>query len=207
VPPYDPRVRSVVLIAVLAACGDEAREPTRLSRLRAGLADPGRVEAAAKALGAMGPKAAEAVPDLIEALWEGDAGHRAICLALGDIGARPDLTVPVLVKVLHHESMELAGITALARFGPGAEAALPALEKRADHPDPTTRYAVAEARWRITGDPQHVVARLRDSSEKVRFDAVWGLAEAGERAALERAVTDEDAFPDVRRQAREALRN
>ncbi len=180
--------------------------PSKLELLRTALAQRGRVATAARKLGAMGAAAESAVPDLIAALWRRKGGgHREICTALGDIGARPDMVVPALVKVLHHESMELAGITAVGRFGPDARAALPALAQRAGHADPTTRYAVAEARWRITGDTSFLTGRLHDASESVRLDAVSGLAEAGDRTTLRRVAADETMSPDVRREAREAL--
>jgi hypothetical protein len=78
------------------------------------------------ALAFIGPSAKEAVPSLLD--WATNAGYnvRALAMkALGEIHAEPDRVVPVLINLVRDGQGEAA--EALAKFGPDAKLAVPAL--------------------------------------------------------------------------------
>lgn len=101
--------------------------------------DPGAVEAAARAIGAMGPEAAEALPVVLDAVASQDVDRRRAAIhALGAFGAAAhDTGVPVPAEVLAALISTLEGDDApalrveaarmLGGMGTGASAAIPAL--------------------------------------------------------------------------------
>jgi HEAT repeat protein len=93
---------------------------------------------AAEVLGVLGPPAEAAVPELLDAvLREGnDPLRRAAVLAVGRIGRRTDLVLPVLLSVWKTEPAELGPtvVEALGMLGAAAAPALPQLTRWLAHP-------------------------------------------------------------------------
>jgi HEAT repeat protein len=139
-------------------------EPTRLAALRA-LAQMGAAAAAEiprvtrlldsrhrvvraaalQMLVSLGPRARAAVPDLVGLLTTGDAEVKALAVeALGAIGpeAAAAASVP-LAKVLSQAQgnapLRQDALAALCRLGPGAQAALPAVQAALRDPDQEVR--------------------------------------------------------------------
>lgn len=133
----------------LAALGRPA-----VPALQAALADPGEHirGAAAFALGDMGPAAAEAAASLVDLLGEAPPLlRRHVISALGTIKAPLELTVPALAAILDDDDPETGYVAsqALARIGPDAGAALPALVRALGAKGSYTRAFAAEALTRI----------------------------------------------------------
>src|SRR5262249_6781371 len=92
---------------------------------------------AAEMLGKRGAINAEDVEDAIEPLKsalraDSDVKVRtAAAAALGNIGADPETTVPLLIDTLKAKNLDLkmAAITALGKFGPTAKAAIEPLRE------------------------------------------------------------------------------
>jgi len=106
----------------------------------------------------MGPAAADAVPRLVQETSDTNYNVRFSALrALGQIHARPDLTVPVLTKSLRDPVLEIQGTAAagLAAFGTDAKSAVPELIKALADPDPYVRGESASALQKI--DPEAAV--------------------------------------------------
>lgn len=128
---------------------------------------------AAKALGAIGPAAEEAVPSLIKTLknkTEGEASHPLFGLsllieaarALGEIGPAAKESVPALIKLLESElgdedndawisaeDARCCAAEALGKIGPEAKEAVPALVEALKDEDEYVRKAAAEAMEKI----------------------------------------------------------
>jgi len=82
------------------------------------------------ALGAIGPAAGKAIPNLLLNVGNTNAGTREIAIkALGDIHSQSPLVVPVLIAALHDPASEVQrqASLALGRYGEKAKAAVPAL--------------------------------------------------------------------------------
>jgi HEAT repeat protein len=116
------------------------------------------------ALMTFGPGAESAIPDLIRVLKESesekatlDKGSAAV-RALGEIAPgtpSSDIVAQELSIALESKSKEtrLAAITALIRFGPGAEGAIPQIRARQQSdPDPEVRRAAAGALKMLEAD-------------------------------------------------------
>jgi HEAT repeat protein len=133
----------------------------------------------------MGPEAAPAVPELIDALvmppgLHGEDRREIAMLVLTSIGAP---AVPALAAALERTSeagssgqqVEPSRVAvALGGMGPAAETALPALRKALDSPDRQRRTAAAEAVKRITVPQRGSRARRPDQ----RFPAAGRSADA-----------------------------
>ena len=105
--------------------------------------------AAADRLGALGPYAATAVPDLIAVLagQENSADLQvAAATALGLIGSNAEAAVPELIRMLevHDPALRDAVLIALERIGP-QQKAVPALMRSMRAGDLATRASAAEA--------------------------------------------------------------
>jgi HEAT repeat protein/outer membrane protein assembly factor BamB len=104
---------------------------------------------AGDALAAIGPAAALAIPELIQALKDPDPGvRRAAAKAIGSIG--PPAAIPatdqLITSFVHGvPNVRIAAATALGAIGPAASNALPAL--RAARQDPAVR---AEVEWAVS---------------------------------------------------------
>ncbi len=169
---------------------------------------------AARALGAIGPDAATAVPALVRLLQvTAAAGRVEAALALGEIGARADLAVPALVAVLIERELRLPALQALERFGPAASDAVPAILPHLDDRDRRVREQVARVLGHLAVDAHVVAPALARALDDVRFQvrvrAAWALGEFGAAAAAHRDVlakiARDDADPRVRWQARKSL--
>ncbi len=113
---------------------------------------PGERRLAAVALGKLGVAAAEAIPDLIEALSaEDDSLRLHAAEALGLIGRKAKPAVPRLVELLHDDNPMVceAAAQALGRMGRAAEEALPALAEVAQDPRADLRKAAERAQQKI----------------------------------------------------------
>jgi HEAT repeat protein len=142
-------------------------------------------KSAAEALGRIGPEARDSVDALLAALNSHESLQPAVTQALGEIGAKPDLVIPALVKLLATDN-PYSGVTssfsarAVARYGTNA---LPYLLPLLDSPEPKERF------WTC-------VAFLRM--------AEMGNSANGALGALERLLNDPDQ--EVRRMATLAVK-
>ncbi|MFF4256873.1 HEAT repeat domain-containing protein [Streptomyces sp. NPDC001663] len=156
--------RAAPLLWALEALGDAESVPEVL-RLLLGMPDgvPSRetvVDSAARALGAFGAAAREAIPALRGLLDTGSAVAAAGALwsVEGDVSA----VLPVLVRELTSgRHGRRAAAETLARLGQAARPALPELCRMAESEDMWDRTAAACAVWRIGGDPEIAVPTLK----------------------------------------------
>lgn len=156
-----------------------------------------RIEAI-RALAAIGPAAADAVPDLSAALTDpGQTIRREAAVALGRIGRRAEPAVPALVAALRppdtkdaYDPGQLAYaralpfvLDALGRVGPGAVA--PLIEALRN-PDPKIRFWAAKALGPNPFDREAVVrglaTALGDQEWAVRAQAAESLGKQGPAA-------------------------
>ncbi len=142
-------VFAALLIALPAAAGDAIAD--LVQRLKH--PNPGVRGDAAMKLGAMGPKAAAAVPALAEAVLDRDLNVRYwAATALKAMGPAAKEAVPALIKALdtfpggspaldgpnrYYADLRSVAAEALGAIGPSAAAAIPALEKATKDPDPS----------------------------------------------------------------------
>lgn len=143
----------LALNLVVVATAVEA-DSTSIDQLRADLKSPKahvRV-AAADALGAMGAKAAAAVPDLIANL--GDDSFWAALAASESLAGVGAPAVPAVVEVVKSgkEGMRVRALLALRSMGPAASPALPELTKALDDKSPRIRQLAAQAIEEIKAD-------------------------------------------------------
>jgi hypothetical protein len=166
---------------------------------------------AAASLGAMGPKAKNAVPALVEALKDERAevrveASRALA-AIGEAALQP------LTKALGDKDRQTRMGAALGHMGPNAKSATPALMDALEDPDIPVRCHAAQALWRVSGKANLSVPVLAEAlthtKAAVRKSAATALALIGPEAwravpALGKALNDDD--PAVRARAADALR-
>lgn len=113
---------------------------------------------AAKDLGKLGSAAADAIPALQKLLQDPDEDVRRVAansIRLIQQGAGPSEALQKLIQQLNSpdELMRLKAAKDLAKLGPAAKVALPALEKLLQDPDEDVRRVVANAIERIRGGP------------------------------------------------------
>lgn len=139
---------------------------------------------AAKALGEIGPDAADAVPMLLSMVtdWERnhDAEHcsHAAVVALGRIGKKAVDAVPVLIRQVEQRSVEwmrIAAAEALGEIGlstkPALTALAEALEGRAyQRPAYEVKIAAAEAIRRLNGDVEPTIPVLIECLSVKEFE-------------------------------------
>ncbi|MFF9343227.1 HEAT repeat domain-containing protein [Streptomyces sp. NPDC014773] len=182
---------SPLLYALAAARGGQAL-PEVLRVLR-GAPEHRRAwvrEAAARTLGAFGPAAREAVPDLRELLGADSAtvattAARALWAVEGDAEA----VVPVLVRWLRPGASgadRCAAAQALGAIGPAAAGAARALRPGLTSRDLWERVRCAAALWRVSGETDRTLPVLLAAWEEnrhARVDIAECLAEMGPAAA------------------------
>jgi hypothetical protein len=143
-----------------------------------------------RALGELGPGAADALPALRQMLDHGQPDIEiAAAAALWRITADPTQVLPVQVRHLDsaESSDRMAAARALAELGPAAASAAPALQRLLDAADAAwLRLAAAGALWRTTGEVSRTLPTLTAAwSENPHTRTVVAdyLAEMGEAAA------------------------
>ncbi|GGR33326.1 HEAT repeat domain-containing protein [Streptomyces roseolus] len=150
-------------------------------------------EAAARTLGAFGPAAREAVPELRDLLGSGSAAvsaaaARALWAVEGDAGA----VVPVLVRWLRPGSSgtdRCAAAQALGAIGPAAAGAARALRPGLTSRDLWERVRCAAALWRVSGETERTLPVLLAAWEEnrhARVEIVECFAEMGRAASAAR---------------------
>ena len=135
----------------------------------------------------LGTNGAPAVPALIH--WANDPDYwvrNGVVSALGGIGKRPDLAVPVLLNALEHDSEWMVrrdAAEALGSFANDSEAVLPALTKALKHPDWETRGGALSGLGNIRNKPEVVVPLiapfLYDDNNVIQRTAAYALRDLG----------------------------
>jgi HEAT repeat protein len=168
-------------------------------------------EAAAKALGSMGPGARSAGPALRKALERGRGGGELVevCRALWRIDQDPKPPLPLLVGALQEldSSVRAEAADLLPELGPEAKPAVPALQEALRgtfRARDDGRLAVAEALWKIDGRAEAVLPVLVEKLRKgptadirERAASLLGRVGAGTAEAvpaLTAALEDEDRY-------------
>jgi CubicO group peptidase (beta-lactamase class C family) len=152
-----------------------------------GSGDPQAREAAARALGRMGPAADAAIDRLVATFAAPDVYvSGAAAVALAQIGSA---AVPALVKALAdtNAGVRWSSAIALGRMGRAAGAALPALVTSASDADDNVRYAATIALGGLGERARPAVPALtealHDRADDVRAAARWALHEIDPQAS------------------------
>ncbi|MFH9952694.1 HEAT repeat domain-containing protein [Streptomyces roseolus] len=147
-------------------------------------------EAAARTLGAFGPAAREAVPELRELLGSGSAAvSAAAARALWAVEGDAEAVVPVLVRWLRPGSSgtdRCAAAQALGAIGPAAAGAARALRPGLTSRDLWERVRCAAALWRVSGETERTLPVLLAAWEEnrhARVEIVECFAEMGRAAS------------------------
>lgn len=137
---------------VLRAIGPEAKAAVPALIENLGNPDLFARSEAIHALGDIGPTAAEAVPALAELMTDKRAGVEHLAgEALGDIG--PPAVAALTAKLDHPDyEVRLRAVRSLAKIGPGAKAALPALIRMYREPVTVVRMEAYQAIKKIEGN-------------------------------------------------------
>jgi HEAT repeats len=147
--------------------------------------------------GNLGTNGAPAVPALVH--WANDPDYwvrDGVVSALGGIGERADLAVPVLMNALQHDSNSMVrrdAATALGSFANDSEAVLPELIKALKDPDWQAREGALSGLGKIQNKPEVVVPLiapfLYDDNNVIQRSAAYALrdlgSEIGYRALLQ----------------------
>jgi HEAT repeat protein len=148
----DLGVRAVAVQAVARVGRGERAGLEALADAMRGRGDADYRWKAARALGRMGPQAAEATPALAEALAD-DNGHVRIeaAIALGKIGPEAEAAAPALARALRDEDASIRREAAVALGRIGAPAAVAALDRSLEDQDEGVRAAARAALDSIRG--------------------------------------------------------
>lgn len=167
-----PRVKQGAAVSdLIQALGDEGFEKRR---------------SAARALGRLGPEAADAVADLIGYLAEDSEFKYVAGKALAEIGS---ITVPALIQALESGDSQIRDGAAytLSKIGPEAASAAPALIEALWDADSKTGHTAAKALGQIgplTGVVPALIQVITDHTYRdLRPNAIRALGEFGSAAA------------------------
>ncbi|MCH5372501.1 MAG: HEAT repeat domain-containing protein, partial [Planctomycetes bacterium] len=175
----------------------------------------------------MGPKAAPAVGDLVEALQavgnteDDELFRREAQMALAAIGPDAVAAVPVLIESLASDDREVRGSAcyALGKIGPAAAEAVPALQSRLNELEDSDKVAIVWALLNIKPDDEEIATRavpilvgaLDAPDEIVRAEAASAVGRIGKPAAKPEVIAElkkllNDPAPQVQEAAAEALK-
>lgn len=156
----------------------------------------------------LGTNGAPAVPALVH--WANDPDYwvrDGVVSALGGIGERPDLAVPVLTNALEHDSNSMVrrdAATALGSFANDSEAVLPELTRMLKDPDWQVREGALSGLGKIQNKPEVVVPLiapfLYDDNNVIQRSAAYALRDLGSEAAyreLLRASNAPSSWPGI----------
>jgi len=226
----DPEVRYAAVVA-LGATGADGK--AAIDGLARALQDESWFVRfpATQALAKLGPKAAPARAALVEALSPKDGvkdfrpircAQAAAALAKIDPGAKeiPGAIPLILEKLLGYDGdgsdgARVVGAEMLGECGKAAVSAVPALVQRLKDPDGDVRVAVAVALMKIVPEKQTDAAlgtlagELKNPDLLIRIlaaDAIGGLGPRAKPVSGALGALLQDAEPEVRQAAKEALR-
>ena len=145
--------------------------------------------AALKGLADLEPQPAQWVPALTTLMAEGDPG--LVGEALGTLAALGDAATPALVEALKRPEARWRAAMLLARIGPKARAAVPALVGALGDKDPDVRrevlFALGSMGAEAASSEGTIVKSLDDPEVRVRASAAYALGRIGQPAKV--AVT------------------
>jgi HEAT repeat protein len=133
-------------------------------------------------LGKIGPEAKAAVPSLISALKTNDEFDESnVAETIGKIGTNASAAVPVLIKTLQQTNdpcsgVKIAAMDALGGIGRPAEAALPLLQQQRKDKDIMVVRAAINALARISDHPEpyvQILIKEADEPQKENVIPVW----------------------------------
>lgn len=212
---------SDVLAAAWPNRPDESPDTPDVTTLRNALKSSGSTDEqmeAASQLGAMGPYAFEAVPDLVSMLKSEDPGVRGECIyALGEIGPVAHEATDSLLEFLKSDSpMDLtAALESLRRIGsiPADPDAREWITVLCSHPDAAVHTAAIRYRLVVTDYDANVVRSskpallraLAESRDAVRNEAALTLIEIGDSSVPQVTEQLQSVQPMVRLKACDIL--
>jgi len=151
----------------------------------------------------LGTNGAPAVPALIH--WANDPDYwvrDGVVSALGGIGQRPDLAVPVLLNALEHDSNGMVrrdAAEALGAFANDSDAVLPELTKMLKDPDWQARGGALSGLGKIHDKPGVVIPLivpfLSDENSVIERSAAYALRDLNCRTAYNALV--ENSNPNI----------
>jgi HEAT repeat protein len=211
----DPDV-SANIVSALAGLGESI-----VPRATKALENPKARPLAVRVLTKLGPKAAGAVPDLVEVSKEADPEVRkSIYFALAAIGTGAAPATDVLADSISSDDKGVreSALYALRQIGPDAKAAIRPLLRRMEVDRSFESLASAWALARIAPDNRAVASKilpvlmrgLSNSDEQIRLNSAEALADLGPEAmqvAPElKKIARDDKSPLVREAAVAALK-
>jgi hypothetical protein len=157
----------------------------------------------------LGTNGGPAVPALIH--WANDPDYwvrDGVVSALGGIGKRPDLAVPVLLNALEHDSNSMVrrdAAAALGSFANDSEAVLPELTKTLKDSDWEARGGALTGLGKIQNKPEIVVPLISpflydESNSVIQRTAAYALRDLGSEAgyrALYQASNAPSSWPGI----------
>ncbi|NEQ37950.1 MAG: hypothetical protein F6K40_17445 [Okeania sp. SIO3I5] len=161
-------------------------------------------EAAAKAVGNMGSKATELIPQLLELLRDEDFDVRyAAAMAVGNMGSKATELIPQLLELLGDENSKIreAAAKAVGNMGSKATELIPQLLELLRDEDFDVRYAAAMAMGNMGSKATELIPQLlellRDKDWRVREAAATAIGNIGLEAKelipwLRQLLRDED---------------
>jgi HEAT repeat protein len=207
----DPDV-SANIVSALAGLGESA-----VPRAMRALQNPKARSLALRVLAKIGPKAAEAVPSLIELSKSSDPQtQQQINFALASIGPAASSATDVLVSGISSDDKGIreSALYALRAVGPGAKAATRPLLQKMDADKSFDSMASAWALSRVAADNDKVVARvlpvllrgLSSDDEQTRLNSAEAIGELGSHASKAAAELKKTAKEDKSEAVREAAK-